>query len=535
MREKFNSIQIKRKTIIYIVVILIALASVTPALAAYIGPKRTVTETTTVCKVVLYECQYVAAKDTWKYKSTNSWSCSNESKPWQAYPSNSRTCNDTLHTNGYEYWEREDSQQEVTTTYPPATISSSLQNCTLNNGWCTTAPQLSLSGYEPVAGYNIIAIEGSLNEQNFACSNASCSVPLNEGNNILSYWALSSFGDSSVMDTFSTKVDSQLPNIAGTLSGTLGSNGWYVGPVSFNGSASDATSGLASFTCTLDGGALGSCTSITLNGEGAHTLVLTARDNAGNIRTLTQNASLDTQNPTLNASLSGTFGSNDWYTAAALNASASDPTPGSGLSIFEYNLDNGTWIGFPASGVLTLPDGKHSLDIRAIDNAGRTTSSSKSFWLDSVAPSLSLNPSGTLGTNNWYTTNVSVTASSSDETSGIDILEYSLDNNAWTTYIAPVTLTDGFHNISFWAQDQAGLVKQVDHTYQVDTRPPQIAGSISGVSGSNGWYISDVTLSASVSDPMPGSGLDAFTYTLNNSAVTSYAAPLSLTDGQYAI
>src|SRR5215216_2484206 len=318
MREKINSVQIKRKTFLLIVIAILVLASVTPVLADYLGPNRTITETTSVCKVNLYECQYVPAKDAWKYKFVDSWSCSNESKPWKAYSSqpSSQGCFDG--TAGDTYWAKEDILQTVTNTYPPATISGVLQSCTANNGWCTTVPQLSLSGTEPVSGYNIIAIEGSINGQTFACANASCSVPLFEGNNNLSYWALSSWGDSSLMSTLTTNVDSQPPNITGTLSGTAGSNGWYLGPVSFKGSAADLTSGLATFTCALDGVILGSCSSVYITGDGTHPLALFSTDHAGNVSKLIKNASLDTQNPSLNAAISGTLGSNNWYTGAIL-------------------------------------------------------------------------------------------------------------------------------------------------------------------------------------------------------------------------
>ena len=201
---------------------------------------------------------------------------------------------------------------------------------------------------------------------------------------------------------------------------------------------------------------------------------------------------------------------------------------------------NITWITaagwtFPASGVLDLPDGRHNVDIHAVDNAGRTISSSKSFWLDTIAPDVTLDPSGTLGADNWYTTNVNLTASASDSTSGVDLFEYSLDNDAWITYTAPLSLADGTHTFSLWAQDDAGLVTQVDRTYKVDTHAPQIGGSLSGVPGTNGWYISDVTLSASASDPAPGSGIDAFTYILNDSTELPYANRLTLSDGQHTV
>ena len=535
MQKQANLIYIKHKTFFCLAVILLTLIAVTPALADYLGPNRTITETGSVCKVILYECQYVASKDTWKYKSENSWPCSSESKPWQAYPSNSHTCTDNVHDAGYQYWEREDITQTVTNTYPPATIDSALQNCTSQNGWCVTPPQLFLNGIEPVAGYGIIAIEGSLNGQNFACMSPSCSVPLNQGSNDFTYWALSSFGDSSTMGTLTAAVDSQLPNISGAVAGVSGSNGWYLSPATFNGSAADTTSGLASFTCTLDGVPLGSCDTIPVNAEGSHALVLNARDNAGLTRTLAQTISVDTQPPTLNASLNGTLGSHNWYTTATLNASASDASPGSGLSAFEYNFDSNGWTSFPASGVLDLSDGKHSVDLRAVDQAGHAVSSSREFWLDRVAPRVTVNPAGTVGTNDWYTTSLVVDASANDDTSGMEIFEYSVDNNDWKSYTPPLTLKDGIHTLSFWAQDEAGLVKQVDRTYQVDTQAPQIAGSLSGLLGMNGWFTSEVTLSASASDPILGSGLDTFTYTLNNSPDTPYTDPLTLSDGHHIV
>jgi hypothetical protein len=163
-----------------------------------------------------------------------------------------------------------------------------------------------------------------------------------------------------------------------------------------------------------------------------HTLSLTARDQAGNVRTLTQNTSIDSQNPVLAASISGTRGSNDWYTEAELNASAADPAPGSGLSIFEYNLDGGSWNSFPSTGTLTLPEGSHTIELRAVDQAGLTATSSRSFVLDRIIPSIAIHASGTLGTESWYTTPLSISASATDETSGMAVFEYSLDNDAWT-------------------------------------------------------------------------------------------------------
>jgi hypothetical protein len=91
-----------RRWILSFVIIITALSIATPVLADYIGPKRTVTETFTVCKVILNECQYVESKNEWDYKTTASWSCSLESKPWQAYSKDRKPCNEN--NPGYEFW-----------------------------------------------------------------------------------------------------------------------------------------------------------------------------------------------------------------------------------------------------------------------------------------------------------------------------------------------------------------------------------------------------------------------------------------------
>ncbi|MEJ2562689.1 MAG: hypothetical protein P8Z42_08360, partial [Anaerolineales bacterium] len=76
-----------------------------------------------------------------------------------------------------------------TVTHPPATISGSI-NCpqTGDNGWCTAAASLSLSGNEPLSGYNIITLEGTHNGTTFAFSGDSGYINLVEGANAFTLW-----------------------------------------------------------------------------------------------------------------------------------------------------------------------------------------------------------------------------------------------------------------------------------------------------------------------------------------------------------
>lgn len=102
-----------------------------------------------------------------------------------------------------EWWE----EQEVTITLPEATISADLQNCGLVDGWCTNSPTLQLTGSEPVDGEVITLIEGTRNGETFACTGNSCAVPGLEGDNSFTFWAHSSWGDTSQMGSLSAKVD----------------------------------------------------------------------------------------------------------------------------------------------------------------------------------------------------------------------------------------------------------------------------------------------------------------------------------------
>ena len=183
MQSKSDLIRIKRKTLLHLVVIVLALGIATPVLADYLGPDRTFTKS------------YV---DTYDY---GVWARDNNKLPycldkngkiadaciicdWERQPGNA--CGDAT----YSY--KLGTKSEVVTktiSQPPATISGALQNCTMNNGWCVTAPQLSLSTNEPLSGYNILAIEGSHNGQTFACPSSTCNIPLNEGDNNLTFWA----------------------------------------------------------------------------------------------------------------------------------------------------------------------------------------------------------------------------------------------------------------------------------------------------------------------------------------------------------
>jgi len=181
MQNQTNQIRIRKPVFILIILIAI-LAIATPVLADYLGPDRTTRES------------HVETFDYGVWAEEGEGCFDKDGKPsdciickWEGSPG--RACGSAT----YSY--RLGSRSEVVTTtlsLPPATISGTLQNCTLQNSWCVTSPELFLNSSEPLSGHSIITIEGTLNGGVFACTNPSCNVPLNEGNNSFTYWAISS-------------------------------------------------------------------------------------------------------------------------------------------------------------------------------------------------------------------------------------------------------------------------------------------------------------------------------------------------------
>ncbi|MGH2621828.1 MAG: hypothetical protein ACRDHG_14840 [Anaerolineales bacterium] len=139
--------------------------------------------------------------------------------------------------------------EEQTVLLLEATIAGVLQNCTLVNDWCTSSPTLHVTANEPVAGESITLIEGTRNGEPFACSGVVCNVPLREGSNDFTFWALSTWGDSSQMGTFSALVDSLGPTLSIP-------DAWYIWePLAIG--VDDGGVGIDRVKLTIDGGSFG--------------------------------------------------------------------------------------------------------------------------------------------------------------------------------------------------------------------------------------------------------------------------------------
>ncbi|MFH2103006.1 MAG: hypothetical protein ABIJ39_06575, partial [Chloroflexota bacterium] len=89
--------------------------------------------------------------------------------------------------------------------------------------------------------------------------------------------------------------------------------------------------------------------------------------------------------------VTGVPGDNGWFVSAVtVTAAASDAT--SGVVSLQYTLNGGAWTGY--SGSLTLGNGVHSLQLRAMDAAGHIATAGETARVDTLSPALGLTGGG---------------------------------------------------------------------------------------------------------------------------------------------
>lgn len=217
-------------------------------------------------------------------------------------------------------------------------------------------------------------------------------------------------------------------------------------------------------------------------------------------------------------------GAGVYYGSVIVKLSATDNQ--SGVQNTEYSLDGGaTWKIY--AGPLTLTDTKiYSFKYKSTDRSGNieTAKSAKiTIKKDTVAPATTVQLTGTLSNNGYYTSNVKVLLSATDDYSGVKQTEYSLDNGlTWILYTAPFTLeSSGIHRFSYRSTDHNGNVEafktQKILIDQIAPGTPQIIATPSG------WTNKDVKITV-ISSLDSGSGSLKSQYSIGDSGTwTDYS------------
>jgi len=242
----------------------------------------------------------------------------------------------------------------------------------------------------------------------------------------------------------------------------------------------DEYSGMAGYWVKLNDGewvGVGMNVSHNFTGlsEGNNTLAVRAVANAGNVNETSVIVARDSTVPILSitAPSIGSVTGVDSVTAAW---SATDH---SGVEGYQYRLDGGEWSvlnATPGATFASLAAGAHTINVRAVDNAGNVATATVTFTVDLTLPSLSI----TSPANGTWVSSLLVTWQGSDDLSSVSSYEVSLDGGVWTDVLSAThylfeDAADGLHTIQVRAHDQAGNNATAEVQVYLDTVAPVLA------------------------------------------------------------
>jgi len=279
--------------------------------------------------------------------------------------------------------------------------------------------------------------------------------------------------------------------------------------------------------------------SATFTGTSPGSDILVATINNQSVTSLPAGMAVLALSPTTSDSLSGTTGSNGWYTSTSLQVTLTATDVTSGVRATYYTIDGGTQQTYSGNPYTVSGEGTHQISFWSVDNAGNTeTTESDSFKIDSVAPTTTDDLSGTAGNNGWFTSAaVSVTLSASDATGGVAATYYRVDGGSQQTYAnnAFMLSGDGTHQISFWSVDNAGNTETTESdSLKIDSVAPTTTDKLSGTTGNNNWYRSTVAVTLMPTDAT--SGVAATYYSLDSGSAQTYTGTfLVSTDGIHVL
>lgn len=213
----------------------------------------------------------------------------------------------------------------------------------------------------------------------------------------------------------------------------------------------------------------------------------------------------DTSAPAIVPTVTGTVGANGWYTSA-VNVSWTVTDGESAISAS---------TGCEASSVTSDTEGVTFTC--SATSAGGTASESVTVKVDGTAPSVSSSLAGTAGNDGWYRSDVAITWSVTDATSGVA-----------TSCAAAALTTDGTQSFTCTATDNAGNGASSSVTVKRDATNPTIS-----FSGNLGTYTVDQTVaiacaasdatSGLASDTCAGVSAPAYAFDLGSNSITASA------------
>jgi hypothetical protein len=496
----------------------------------------------------------------------------------QTYSGSAVSIPQGTHTVSYWSVDNAGNTESATTTSPPIKVDLVKPSTTLttspvapdgSNNWFKQASvTFTLAATDATSGVanSYYTIDGG-GQQTY-----SGTVTVNtQGDHTVTYWSVDNAGNTEATATTHIKLDNVKPATTLTTSPASpdGSNNWFQrSSVTFTLGATDASSGTATTLYTIDGGAQQTYSgTVTVSGQGDHTVTYWSTDNAGNTETTnTTHIKLDNVKPvtTLTTSPASPDGTNGWFKQSSVTFTLAATDATSGVASRLYTIDGGGQQTY--SGTVTVnTQGDHTVTYWSVDNAGNTEATNTThIKLDNVAPTNALtltNKTGGLyqtGNTVYYrgaaAGSFSIQNTVSDAISGAASSTFpGLTATGWATHTAEVKTTPAggpyVSSLFSWsagatsgpsesvtAADAAGNTNTATTlSFANDSTAPVTGDNTASI----GTTCKTTTQTVTLSPTDTGSGVAATYYTTNGSTPsTSSSQGTSIvlsTDGTYTI
>lgn len=220
--------------------------------------------------------------------------------------------------------------------------------------------------------------------------------------------------------------------------------------------------------------------------DGGHVISYRAFDAAGN----TENArelvlTVDSTPPETISHIEGAeyvSADNVHYLTQTTTIRLSSSDTVSGVASTEYRIDSGEWAAYAPFTIAA--EGNHLVEYCSVDTLGnREEIQALLLTIDNTPPQTAIQVGDTQYTASdgtlFVTSFTDFTLRAEDNSSGVGVISYRIDDGSWTTY-APFTLPEeGSHRISFRSADNLGNQESVQTIeVVVDNTPPVTTASV---------------------------------------------------------
>lgn len=320
-------------------------------------------------------------------------------------------------------------------------------------------------------------------------------------------------------------------------SGKLGENGWYLGDVTVKFKSKATTSGakITKYGIGLSSNYDGK-DSYKVTAEGTTKVYGYVKDSNGKTAVCSIDVKKDTVAPGCDLTvLSGSTSSNGSYITDVVVGFKSKTDATSGVKSFGLTTSSKAEYNNKTSYTINK-NGTTKVYGYVKDAAGHTKTCNitvdRNATSKASVPSCSLQvTSGTMGTNNWYTSNVVVGFKTKTTTNGAKVTSFGIGTSQ--TYANNTTYTintDGTTVLKGYVKDSNGNTATCSITVKRDATKPNCAlNVVSGTKNSSGNYTSNVTIGyASKSDAT--SGLNSFGLAAGNNPIYNGTDKITITN-----